>query len=519
MEEEERAAQSAKLQELIRRGTPHDLQEANRLMKVMAGFDNRHKTDYRAKAAEEVSKIQQKARLLEEMLQSYQADDAATNEGAEVRTLFTDHAYRLTIRKDLANSLASAQPKIQKMCEEESEDTEAVAKLFEINDSIHRTLERYRLTRKGDVEAASRIPKGTLGTSGAGVSKGPGNELSLIDLGPADFGGFEDASAQGTSTSTAPGGQQSSLENDLLGLSLAGEAQSAGGQISLGGGPPASSQPTGASSAAAKANIMNSFNMPPQSSFGQPQSQPFFTAPPPKHSAPPAYAPSQPPASQQQSQPPPPHPSIAAHQQSQATPQAPTQPILDPFAALSGPSARTSSPFQYQQSIRPPPSSTAPTQTTGSNRPNNGVPATHNTGAADDDWTFTSALPDQAHEIALTQSSVHISFLVSRPPATSNEILVASSVSNNTAEPVKDFTFQAAVMKVLSFLYITVNLFRAGLLTNALEHHNKNGAAIESATKSASARRHCADDSTVWRAAGQWHCCQGKMESVLLRGK
>lgn len=75
MEEEERAAQSAKLQELIRRGTPRDLQEANRLMKVMAGYDTRHKTDYRAKAAEEVSKIQQKARLLEEMLQGHSSGE------------------------------------------------------------------------------------------------------------------------------------------------------------------------------------------------------------------------------------------------------------------------------------------------------------------------------------------------------------------------------------------------------------------------------------------------------------
>lgn len=75
MEEEERAAQSAKLQELIRRGTPQDLQEANRLMKVMAGYDTRNKTDYRAKAAEEVSYIQQKAKILEEMLQSIQPGD------------------------------------------------------------------------------------------------------------------------------------------------------------------------------------------------------------------------------------------------------------------------------------------------------------------------------------------------------------------------------------------------------------------------------------------------------------
>ncbi len=80
MEEEERAAQSAKLQELIRRGGPEDLQEANRLMKVMAGYDTRHKTDYRAKAAEEVAKVQEKAKVLEDMLQRHMPGDKV-NEG------------------------------------------------------------------------------------------------------------------------------------------------------------------------------------------------------------------------------------------------------------------------------------------------------------------------------------------------------------------------------------------------------------------------------------------------------
>jgi len=75
MEEEEKAAQSAKLQELIRRGTPHDLQEANKLMKVMAGYDTRNKTNYRAKAAEEVSRVQQKAKILEEMLEGFKEGD------------------------------------------------------------------------------------------------------------------------------------------------------------------------------------------------------------------------------------------------------------------------------------------------------------------------------------------------------------------------------------------------------------------------------------------------------------
>ena len=79
MEEEERIAQSAKLQELIRRGGPEDLREANRLMKIMAGYDNRNKTDYRAKAAEEVSRVQQKAKLLEERLQSFKPGDRITD--------------------------------------------------------------------------------------------------------------------------------------------------------------------------------------------------------------------------------------------------------------------------------------------------------------------------------------------------------------------------------------------------------------------------------------------------------
>ena len=88
LEEEERAAQSAKLQELIRRGGPEDLQEANKLMKVMAGYDTRHRTDYRAKAAEEVGKIQRKAKILEEMLQGHHKDDKiAEGDLYEVRQL------------------------------------------------------------------------------------------------------------------------------------------------------------------------------------------------------------------------------------------------------------------------------------------------------------------------------------------------------------------------------------------------------------------------------------------------
>lgn len=109
------------------------------------------------------------------------------------------------------------------MCEEESDDPEAVNKLLEINDSIHRTIERYKLVKKGDLDAASRIPKGTLGTT-TGVSKNANNELSLIDFDP-------EPSPNGNEPQAAAGG--SALENDLLGLSI-DEPAPMGGGISLG---------------------------------------------------------------------------------------------------------------------------------------------------------------------------------------------------------------------------------------------------------------------------------------------
>jgi ADP-ribosylation factor-binding protein GGA len=134
--------------------------------------------------------------------------------------------------KELASALQNAQPKIQRMCEEDSEDTEAVAKLFEINDSIHRTIERYKLMKKGDIEAANKIPQGTLGRSGAGVSQGPNNTMNLID-----FGEPEPAPAAAES-STAPqksAGNGNALVDDLLGLSLSGNNYGQSGSISLGG--------------------------------------------------------------------------------------------------------------------------------------------------------------------------------------------------------------------------------------------------------------------------------------------
>ena len=117
------------------------------------------------------------------------------------------------------------------MCEEDSEDHEAVAKLFEINDSIHRTIERYKLFKKGDIEAANKIPQGTLGRTGAGVSHGPNNTLNLIDFGDSEPAPSSTAPAAAAQEPPAKG---NALEDDLLGLSLSGDHYGQSGSISLG---------------------------------------------------------------------------------------------------------------------------------------------------------------------------------------------------------------------------------------------------------------------------------------------
>jgi hypothetical protein len=109
------------------------------------------------------------------------------------------------------------------MCDEESDDTEAVEKLKQISDSIQRTVERYKLVKGGDFDGASRIPKGTLGTT-TGVSKNANNELSLIDFDPEPASNGAEADQPAAT----------SLEDDLLGLSFQDKATP--GPVNLGFG-------------------------------------------------------------------------------------------------------------------------------------------------------------------------------------------------------------------------------------------------------------------------------------------
>jgi hypothetical protein len=81
LESEDREAQSAKLQELIRRGTPRDLAAAQELMKTLAGADPEAKPDYRSQALTDLNKLEHKVILMNEML-----DNADTTRGERFAT-------------------------------------------------------------------------------------------------------------------------------------------------------------------------------------------------------------------------------------------------------------------------------------------------------------------------------------------------------------------------------------------------------------------------------------------------
>ncbi|KAF9465395.1 VHS domain-containing protein [Collybia nuda] len=183
LEEEDRAAQSAKLQELIRRGTPRDLAAAQELMKSLAGANPDAKPDYRTQALTDLNKLEQKVILLNEML-----DNADTDRGER---FVAGDAY-----DQVSSILTSARPKIQKwISDAQSDDPESLDTFLQINDQINTVLNRHEAFKKGDYVTSSNPIPVELSSSASNLSlidfddSVPSNAGSLPP-GPGDLDGL-----------------------------------------------------------------------------------------------------------------------------------------------------------------------------------------------------------------------------------------------------------------------------------------------------------------------------------------
>ncbi|KAE8267222.1 hypothetical protein A4X09_0g5124 [Tilletia walkeri] len=183
LEEEDRAAQGAKLQELIRRGTPRDLEQAQELMKIMSGAEPENKPDYWAQAQTDLDKVQSRAILLNDMLNN-------VNEGEK---FVQGDAY-----EQISTQLRSVQPRIQKwVSEAEEAESTHLDRLLLINDLINKVCERHESFKKGDFSATAEIDPSIDPTKG-GANAVPTAKLS-------DLISFDDESTTTTSTSVAAG--------------------------------------------------------------------------------------------------------------------------------------------------------------------------------------------------------------------------------------------------------------------------------------------------------------------------
>ncbi|KAF9966055.1 hypothetical protein BGZ70_003417 [Mortierella alpina] len=239
LEEEDRVAQAAKLQELIRRGRPEDVRAANELVKRMTGYEQEQKPDYAEQASAELEKLLQKATLLTEMLNDVKPGEIVG---------------RGDIFEDLFGTCKAAHPKIQKFISE-NQDPDNMDKLLELNDILNNVVEQYEQVKNGNLVKVD-LPTGSDSDSHVRSDRQQAStptqkESSLIDL--LDFDG---SSENGSPTSATTPKTTGNLMDDLMNLSF-NEAPTppswgAAGSINLGQSsngaplsPPSSSKSNG----------------------------------------------------------------------------------------------------------------------------------------------------------------------------------------------------------------------------------------------------------------------------------
>ena len=205
------------------------------------------------------------------------------------------------------------------------------------------------------------------------------------------------------------------------------------------------------------------------------------------------------------SKPPTPAPSLLQSQLASKLPQAPS----DPFAALSSPAPRQPSPFLNSQQSQPPTSSPSASifdfaqpnhQQNPSSSQSNPV-AQSNGSTADDDWNFSSALPDESSslptskDLPVSNSTVAILFKLSRPRDKHSVVAIDAHFSNESASHITEYTFQVAVRKVRSTLY---PLYIEAILTETIGLHSSSDTPIWAITSSKQTRRYYSTHRNRW---------------------
>jgi len=121
LESEDMKNNGLKLEELIRKGTPAALAEANDMMKLMSGYDTSKKPDYKKEVASELDRIESKTILLNDMLNQKSPNEVKQKSDHTIESLFS--------------SAKVAQIRLQKFIED-NEDEDRLGRLLELNGMV-----------------------------------------------------------------------------------------------------------------------------------------------------------------------------------------------------------------------------------------------------------------------------------------------------------------------------------------------------------------------------------------------
>jgi ADP-ribosylation factor-binding protein GGA len=166
LRKEEAIVHSAKLQEFIRRGKPADLQEANKLMKIMAGFKDDNVKQNKKQLGDDIAKLKRKVEILADMLNAIQSNASTINDNDEALV-------------ELYSSVKSSQPIITRIIEEDNENEDQVNDLLALNDNVNNVINKFQLLKGGKIDEAKNIK--VVGGSGASANSAIVNLIDFDD--------------------------------------------------------------------------------------------------------------------------------------------------------------------------------------------------------------------------------------------------------------------------------------------------------------------------------------------------
>ncbi|KAF9117004.1 hypothetical protein BGX27_007058 [Mortierella sp. AM989] len=211
LEEEDRVAMSARLQELIRRGRPADVRAANELVKKMTGFEQDQKPDYVEQASAELNKIMQKATMLNEML-----NDVKPGEIIGKGDIF----------EDILGTCKAAHPKVQKIISDDK-DPDNIDTLIRLDEVLTLVIDQYQKVKNGDLVKVLLPENGTSGEGNHTQSNSNGGDHGQISTVPQhkqssliDLMDFDGTSSDGSPSAPTTPKTTGNLMDDLMNLSF-----------------------------------------------------------------------------------------------------------------------------------------------------------------------------------------------------------------------------------------------------------------------------------------------------------